>query len=528
MPNVHLHDDLVLNPARVRVTTRYGPVTGGRASNGAAVFLEIPYGLSPRRFTDPEPLPADYRYQDKEYIKEASYAVQPNNDGQARDIPFEDKVGLGQPTENPLFINIVSPPSFPTLKGFPVRVYIHGGFLQFGSPHSLNTQAQYIATERSEVWVNIGYRLSAFGFLASDEPQLSGNYGFKDQWLALEWVKSNIEVFGGDAENIQINGLSAGAHSVHQLLHRASCLPDGQHAPFHSAVLQSNAILTNPKTPKELRPQFRALCQALNLNWESPDILDVLRDPVKVPWSGITKVIETDALGLQYGTFRGCLSDDWMSVSPGPMERQRSGDFSRQLQARGVHSVIVGDVKDEWYLYSIAHPIRSPQDIRLNLQRYFPDDFVEKLLRCFKKLPDGATSEDAMTLFGEILSCGQVHLPVRLLHRDLYAAGFPVFRYEIEWTPKQLRRTGYVTHGTDRSLWALRIPSMTADQTALARNWLNRFFDEADALQEHGATRDVRTVLKLESDQVIRWSEDKRWDDFSEIIKKMNDLDYAL
>lgn len=34
-----------------------------------------------------------------------------------------------------------------------------------------------------------------------------------------------------------------GAHSLHQLLHHASRLPDGQKAPFNSAILQSNAIL---------------------------------------------------------------------------------------------------------------------------------------------------------------------------------------------------------------------------------------------------------------------------------------------
>jgi len=70
-------------------------------------------------------------------------------------------------------------------------------FLQFGSPHALSAQAQYISAERSEVWINIGYRLSAFGFLACDKPRLSGNYGFKDQSLALQWIKSNIESFGG-------------------------------------------------------------------------------------------------------------------------------------------------------------------------------------------------------------------------------------------------------------------------------------------------------------------------------------------
>jgi len=39
--------------------------------------------------------------------------------------------------------------------------------------------------------------LSAFGFVASDMPYLSGNYGFKDQWLGLLWIKDNIAVFGG-------------------------------------------------------------------------------------------------------------------------------------------------------------------------------------------------------------------------------------------------------------------------------------------------------------------------------------------
>ena len=70
-------------------------------------------------------------------------------------------------------------------------------FLQSGSPHALSAQAQYVCAEMSEVWVNIGYRLSVFGFLASHKPKLTGNYGFKDQWLALQWIRENIESFGG-------------------------------------------------------------------------------------------------------------------------------------------------------------------------------------------------------------------------------------------------------------------------------------------------------------------------------------------
>ena len=71
--------------------------------------------------------------------------------------------------------------------------------------------------------------MSVFGFLASDMPHLSGNYGFKDQWLGLLWVRDNIVAFGGkiqrfirsidllsglaktgNTSDIQLSGLSAG------------------------------------------------------------------------------------------------------------------------------------------------------------------------------------------------------------------------------------------------------------------------------------------------------------------------------
>jgi len=404
-----------------------------------------------------------------------------------------------------------------------VKVYIHGGFLQFGSPHSLSSQSQFIAADRSEIWVNVGYRLSAFGFLASDKPKLNGNYGFKDQWMALEWIKENIGVFGGDPENIQLSGLSAGAHSVHQLLHHASQLPNGKKAPFHSAIMQSNAILTDPKTPSELQPQFDALCRALNLDPSAPNIL---KDLVNVPWESITKVIDSDVLG-PYGTFRGCLADDWVSVQPEPMAWQRSGELGRGLLAHGVKCVVIGDLTEEWYLYSIAHPIEGPHDILPNLERYFPTDVARNLIKEFRPpLADPSLSpEDAVKLFGEILSCGQVHLPVRIFARDMAASGFPVLRYEIRWTPEQSRAAGYVTHGTDRVLWALRIPSLERDQVEVAKGWLNQVAEEVNKLiYGLGSTtrRDVREMLTLKEDRSIGWTKDEKWDTLIKLEKVLD------
>ncbi|KAH8988482.1 carboxylesterase [Lactarius akahatsu] len=512
MPSIHLHDELSQTKARVVVETRFGPVTGGRSKNGAVVFLELPYALAPERFKNPVALPPEFRYRNREYIAENSYAVQPSNDGQAADMKFEDKVGLGKPTENPLFLNIVIPPSFPEKTDFAVKIYIHGGFLQFGSPHSLGSQAQYVAAERSEVWVNIGYRLSAFGFLACDKPKIEGNFGFKDQWLALDWIHENISAFGGNPENIQITGLSAGAHSVHQLLHHASRLPPGVKAPFTSAVLQSNAIATSPKTPEQLRPQFAALSRALGLDPDAVDTLSILRDPSKTRWKSITELIDSESLGA-HGTFRGCLDGAWLSNSPDPMTWQRTGGLARGLLEHGVRNVIVGDLSEEWYLYSIAHPIKQKHDVQQNLERYYPTDMVQDMIKIYWSLPDDVKAEEYERLFGVILATGQVHLPVRLLHRDLLQENYPTFRYTIKWTPEQVRPKG-------KAMWTFRIPDLTTPQLDIVRSWLDAVDQATQELEhQHLKRRDLKEVLTLQVNKKIEWAVDVGWDDAMKIRK---------
>lgn len=167
----------------------------------------------------------------------------------------------------------------------------------------------------------------------------------------------------------------------------------------------------------------------------------MLRDPARVKWEDIVAAIEEEKLG-PHGTFRGCLDGGWLATAPEPMawQRQRAGGLADGLRTAGVRSVVVGDLRDEWYLYAIAHPIATAADIRPNLLRYYAAPLVDAFLACYPPL-DGATAgpEECARRFGEILSDGQVHLPVRVLARDLGEAGFPVLRYEIRWTPEQVR-----------------------------------------------------------------------------------------
>ncbi|GJJ06836.1 hypothetical protein Clacol_001032 [Clathrus columnatus] len=448
-------------------------------------------------------------------------AVQPTNDGQAGDADPRDKVGYGKPTENP--------------------------FLQFGSPHSLSSPSHAVAAETEEIYVNPAYRLSAFGFLASDQPDISGNFGFKDQWTALEWVRDNIAVFGGNPDDIRISGLSAGAHSVHQLLHHVARLPAGVGSPFHRACLQSNAIVTNPKTPHELRAQYEALLQSLNIDPHDKESLSNLKDFKQTPWERITYEIENNL--IQYGTFRGTSDGSFLPASnangngnnDGEMEFQASPEFANKLKEKGVRSIIIGDLTEEWYLYSIAHPIESVKDIEPNLKRYYPDYAVERLLKAFDPLPPNASPEECAKLYGRILSdgqgrfilcCGyffnittnikQVHLPVRLLHRDLKKHGFPVLRYEIQWTPPQVRQEGYVTHGTDRSLWAFLTDVLTPDQVPVARLWLKTINAEIENIEIKGLNHDIDVILTLKKDCTIGWTKDTRWEEMAKLDRILN------
>lgn len=82
-------------------------------------------------------------------------------------------------------------------KQLPVLIYIHGGGFFAGTAGPSTTGADYFMDTEDVIVVTMHYRLGPLGFLSTGDENMSGNFGLKDQALAIKWVKKNIKAFGG-------------------------------------------------------------------------------------------------------------------------------------------------------------------------------------------------------------------------------------------------------------------------------------------------------------------------------------------
>ena len=130
----------------------------------------------------------------------------------------------------------------------PVMVWLHGG--GFDSGTSAWNPGMALA-RKDVVVVSVNHRLNILGFLdlsaCSDQYKHSANVGMLDVVAALQWVKTNIRLFGGDPDNVTIFGESGGGGKVGTLL----CMPPAKGL-FHKAIIMSGTILNvNTKAMSE-------------------------------------------------------------------------------------------------------------------------------------------------------------------------------------------------------------------------------------------------------------------------------------
>lgn len=149
----------------------------------------------------------------------------------------------GYSSEDCMRVNVWTP-SITDGKKRPVLFWIHGGGFTAGSSQELPSyDGENLAKKGDVVVVSINHRLNILGFLDlsayGEKYKNSANLSIVDMQVALEWVKNNIENFGGDPNNVMIFGQSGGGAKVNTLM----AMPSAKGL-FHKAVNQSGSFRT--------------------------------------------------------------------------------------------------------------------------------------------------------------------------------------------------------------------------------------------------------------------------------------------
>lgn len=219
------------------ITTPCGQIEGIE-TNGIVAYKGIRYANA-NRFEYPQMIESWEGIYDATEYKNCSY--QPRSFYDEELVPekafYYNEFRKGETytySEDCLFLNIWTPKE---AKNLPVLIYIHGGGFVGGCGHEKHFDGP-IWPKKGVIAVTINYRLGPLGFICLPELKQrdghTGNYGLYDQYTAIQWVKENIEAFGGNPNNITIMGQSAGAMSVQQ--HCLSPLTKGL---FQKAIMSS-------------------------------------------------------------------------------------------------------------------------------------------------------------------------------------------------------------------------------------------------------------------------------------------------
>jgi len=229
------------------VETMHGHIAGSESVNGVCIFKGVRYGESTEgiaRFLPPQkPIPwqgVRNALQLGPQCPQATTSDYVDNDASR----FYAGAVEPQPyrmSEDCLFLNIWTPGIHDNTRR-PVMVWCHGGGFEYGSGGADWYDGANLSLRGDVVVVTLNHRLNVFGFLhladfGSEKFRDAGNAGLLDIIGALQWVRDNIEAFGGDPNNVTLFGSSGGACKITALL----AMP-GARGLFHKAILQSGVV----------------------------------------------------------------------------------------------------------------------------------------------------------------------------------------------------------------------------------------------------------------------------------------------
>ena len=353
---------------QTRVLTTEGPVVGDfDALSQTLSWKGIPYAAPPTgelRWRAPQ-LP-EIRSGDLDAAEHRSICPQPQ--------PGSAGAGLVE-DEDCLTLNIWAPADA-LGQSLPVMFWIHGGSFTSGSG-SLGLYDGASLTREGVVVVTINYRLGALGFLThesfvgeADDYPGAGNYGLLDQIAALQWVRQNIEAFGGDPNRVTAFGESAGAISLCALM--ASPLAEGL---FVKAIMQSGfcaLAIANMLEPRGNAPpaseQGDRIVERTGCA-NDPDVLACMRE------ASVSQLRQASVGDFgQAEAFNPVIDDHVLSTAPGLAIYQGE-----------THAIplLLGTNADEGTIFLGGASIRTASQFEDAVRRGFDDEVAERILELY-------------------------------------------------------------------------------------------------------------------------------------------------
>jgi para-nitrobenzyl esterase len=406
--------------SRSRAVIESGEIEG-ETEDALRIFKDIPYAAPPigdLRWRAPKP-PFSWTgvHQAKEFGPACPQAV-------SKDIAANDM------SEDCLTLNVWSSARRPEAR-LPVMVWVHGGGFSTGSARMKLYDGANLA-RKGVVLVTINYRLGYLGFfghpLLTEEARVgnepTANFGLLDQLAALQWVKRNIEAFGGDPSNVTLFGESAGGISILALMTTPAA-----RGLFHKAIIQSGGGRWIAPSLTERSGKFLAAydygekaVRAFGLKPENA--LTGLRSK---SWREIRDTLRTiPELADQTPFLDGQLLTD--QIEP---------VFRRGEQARV--PVIVGANSYEGVLLRGAFKISTNEVLQAVAPQL--DDLSELYPRQLIMTPN--------FLADHIWGDANFVEPARMIARTTSHAGQTVYHYGFDFQPPLLRLLGGTPHGLE-------------------------------------------------------------------------------
>ena len=433
----------VITGENIAVTNTESGKVRGYIHDGTYIYKGIPYAKA-ERFMAPTKADSWEGVRSSTMYGPVAPLMTPTT--QVMDEPeFVFDHDWGYPNEDCLRINIWTP-SIDDGKKRPVLFWIHGGGFTAGSSQELpSTDGENLSKKGDVVVVSINHRLNILGFLDlsayGDKYKHSANNSIIDIVSALEWVKNNVENFGGDPDNVTIFGQSGGGAKVNTLM----AMPKAKGL-FHKAINQSGSFRTAMLEKNETQAIAAEVLSNLGLNENQVDSLQNI--PFEILSAAGAKAIKTIeekmkadgkpviGFGLNWGPSRD--GEDL----PYQLYSNEAFDLSKDIP------LLVGTTKNEFSPFAnMRFAKASEQQIMAHIKEKYKDKADAYLQAVKKAYPNDTDPKD-------LIDVDVMFRPGAVDQANMKSSiknGAPVYMYLFTWQSP-------VWDGKYKSLHCMELP----------------------------------------------------------------------